>query len=161
MKKIAFNKYYVLSCILLAIFLLSCKKIKQFPDIPYIEFVSFTKLNNVSPQKGILCVYFTDGDGDIGFKSNENDTAYNFFIDYYEKQEGIFVKVHLDVTHNARIPILNSSGHKKPLEGNIEIEIEYNNYTSPYDTIQFECWLIDRAGNKSNHIFTPPIIVEK
>ncbi|NLE62921.1 MAG: hypothetical protein GX612_03675 [Bacteroidales bacterium] len=161
MKTTALSKHILLSCIGIMLLSTACRKIKTFPDTPYIEFVSFTKTQLQVPQKGILCIYFTDGDGDIGLKPDENDTSYNFFIDYYEKQNGNFIKIDLEGSHNARIPILNSSDYEKPLEGHIEIEIEYNNYISPFDTIQFECWLVDRAGNTSNHIFTTPIIVEK
>ncbi|MDD3281597.1 MAG: hypothetical protein PHC83_08520 [Bacteroidales bacterium] len=141
----------------------ACKPITEFPIIPYIEFVSFTKIYNGTSKddKGILTIYFTDGDGNIGFKENENDSSYNFFIDYYEKQEGQFVKIDLPATLNVRLPIINTSKEPQALTGNIEIEVFFNNPLSTYDTIKLECWLLDRDCNESNHIFTPEIIVIK
>lgn len=149
-----------LTCIML---MSSCKKINEFPLIPHIEFVSFTKIYNGTNKddKGILAIYFTDGDGNIGFRPNEKDSSYNFFIDYYEKQEGKFVKIDLPSTLNVRLPIINTSKEPQPLAGNIELEVYFNNPLSTYDTIQLECWLFDRDSNESNHIFTPEIIVNK
>ena len=97
------SKHNVRICILITACLLvfyGCKPIIEFPIIPYIEFVSFTKIykGTSKDDKGILTIYFTDGDGNIGFKENENDSSYNFFIDYYEKQEGQFVKIDLPAT---------------------------------------------------------------
>ncbi len=159
-------KHNVRICILITACLLvfyGCKPIIEFPIIPYIEFVSFTKIYNGTSKddKGILTIYFTDGDGNIGFKENENDSSYNFFIDYYEKQEGRFVKIDLPATLNVRLPIINTSKEPQSLAGNIEIEVFFNNPLSSYDTIKLECWLFDRDSNESNHIFTPEIIVNK
>ncbi len=141
----------------------SCRDIKTFPIIPYIEFDSFTKINNGTNKdnKGILSIYFTDGDGNIGLEEDENDTSYNFFMNYFEKQNGSWVKVDFPSSANFRLPILNTSDEEQSLEGTIELEIFFNNPLSIYDTIQFECWLFDRDGNQSNHVFTSPIIVRK
>ncbi|MFC2100876.1 hypothetical protein ACFLRZ_03500 [Bacteroidota bacterium] len=149
----------------------SCIKKDEFPIIPYIEFDSFTKINNTMgyDDKGILAITFTDGDGDVGLHPNETsppyDTSniyyYNFFITYYEMQNGELIEVELPFTNNARIPILNTSDKEKPLKGKIEIELFFNNYTSPFDTIRFDAFIVDRALNHSNTISTFDIIVVK
>ncbi|HOF16550.1 MAG TPA: hypothetical protein PLF32_06740 [Bacteroidales bacterium] len=150
------------SCIL-TILLCACKPPKTFPIIPYIEFRSFTKIDNGTGKddKGILAIYFTDGDGNIGLKENEKDTSYNFFMNYFECQEGVWTETDFSTNFNFRLPIINTSDKEQALEGIIELEIFFNNPRSAYDTIRFECWLFDRDSNESNHIFTPPIIVNK
>lgn len=161
MKTKKYNKI-LLACIL-CLLLVSCREIKKFPLEPYIEYKNFTKIDNGTntDNKGILAIYFTDGDGNIGLEENENDTSYNFFMNYFEKQNGTWVKVDFSSSANFRLPIINTSDEEQALEGIIELEIFYNNPLSQYDTIQFECWLFDRANNESNHIFTSPIIVNK
>ena len=151
--------------------LLSCTKKEQYPIIPHIEFDSFTKIeNNLGhDDKGILAISFTDGDGNIGLDQNDTqppfDTTsiyyYNFFITYYEKQNGKFVEVELPFTNNSRIPVLNQSGKDTPLKGVIQIELFINNYFSTYDTIRFRASIVDRDLNQSNTITTPDIIINK
>ena len=162
-KTVKYTILMIVTCIILLVIPSACREIKEFSPIPYIEFVSLTKIDNGTDkdEKGILKIYFTDGDGNIGLENNENDSSFNFFIDYYEKQNGSFVKVDLLSTFNARIPMLNNSDEDKALEGTIEIETYIVNYISTYDTVQLECWLIDRDSNESNHIFTPAFKINK
>jgi hypothetical protein len=137
----------------------------QYSDIPEIKFISFEEINQT---EGILVFYFQDGEGDIGLNDTDLyppfDTAsiyyYNFFCDYYEKQNGIFVKIDSVETpqgikplnFNGRIPRLS----QLPLEsinGEIYYTISpsYYNPLSPYnDTIQLQFYIVDRKLNKSN-----------
>lgn len=170
-KTLGFTILPVLFAISFLFLLQNCRKPEEFPSIPYLEFVSFAKITtpNGIDDKGILTLFFTDGDGDMGL--SESDTLspynadsefhYNFFIDYFEKQNGTFVKVDLPFSLNSRIPILNTTDNSRPLKGNIEIELFINNILSPYDTIRFECKICDRALNISNQIVTPEIIIKK
>jgi len=142
----------------------SCRKFEEYPIIPYIEFVSFAKIYNDTLyvyDKAYLTISFTDGDGDIGLE--QSDTLppydYNFFISYFEKQNGEFVELILDPPLNARIPILTPSGTNKSIKGEIEDEI-FLNYTSQYDTIRIEVYILDRALHKSNVIQTPEIYIK-
>ena len=50
--------------------LFSCKKEKDYPVIPAIEYKEF--LYNSSSQDGDFVFKFTDGDGDIGLKQSDN-----------------------------------------------------------------------------------------
>jgi hypothetical protein len=164
--------YRFLPITILSAFLLNgCTKEEVFPPEPAISFISFTKKANVTPidDKGILKIFFTDGDGDLGL--DEGDTIapfdknsvfyYNFFIKYFEKQHGTFVPVNLPVTFNSRIPRLESKGNSKSVKGEIELEVYINNPFSAFDTIQFEASIADRSLNISNVITTPEIIVKK
>ncbi len=157
------HKYIIYLCCILTSLFYTCKRPKTFSKIPYIEFSSFTKIDNGTKKdnKGILAIYFTDGDGNIGLKEDEDKVPYNFYINYFELQEGSWTEVDFATDFNFRLPIINTSEVEQALEGIIELEIFFNNPRSLYDTIRFECWLFDRDSNESNHIFTPFIIVNK
>lgn len=168
-KIIKINNIIILTMIIL---LYSCDKKDEYPITPYIEFDSFTKINNDLPYdtKGIMKFTFTDGDGDLGLGDEHNfppfDTSsiyhYNCFMDYYEKQEGEFIKVDPLMPFYYRIPVVNTSENPKPIKGVIEIEMAgFYDPGSIYDTIYFEMFIVDRALNKSNIIRTPEIIVNK
>jgi hypothetical protein len=149
----------------------ACQKEKVFPVEPHIEFVSFTKIQNSYgyDDKGILKLSFTDGDGDIGLSDADTDPPFdtssiyyhNFFIAYFEKQHGVFKEVELPLSNNSRIPIINPDGGKKSMQGDIEIELFINNYFSSFDTIRFECYIVDRALHHSNTVSTGDIIIKK
>lgn len=142
----------------------SCQKTEKYPDIPQIEFVGITKIinpNNIV-EKVVLKISFTDGDGDIGL--TQNDTLppydYNFFIKYFEKQNGEFVEIIFEhFSFNARIPILTPEGRNKSIKGEIQDTIIINTM-SVYDTIRFETYIVDRALHESNVITTPDVITK-
>lgn len=161
--------FFLFGSFLLVIF--GCKKIEEYPIEPKITFHSFEKIGNGTAidNYGLLTIDFTDGDGDVGLNETDIyapfDSAsiyyYNFFIDFYEKQHGVFVKPQLYETFNARIPILNTSNDAQTLKGTIAIQVPFNNITSPFDTIRFDCQICDRALHLSNIISSPEIIVKK
>lgn len=160
--------YFIVFIFLLGI--CSCKRDCHFSEIPNLEFSKFEKISNSTgiDNQGYLKLNFTDGDGDIGLKSSDtlypygynDDYYYNFFIDYYEKQNGVYVKIDLPLTNNSRLPVL-SDNSPECLSGEISIKLSYNNILSQYDTICFKCYIVDRALNKSNIVTTPDIIVSK
>jgi len=149
----------------------SCTKEEDFPEIPHIEFLDFNKIQNSGTidEKGILKIYFTDGDNDMGLADWDtlppfdkgSKYYYNFFISYFEKQHGEFVEVIPSVTFNSRIPVLESTSSNGALKGEIEIELFINNPFSVYDTIRFEAYIADRALHESNIISTPEIVLKK
>ncbi|HNW96880.1 MAG TPA: hypothetical protein PKK00_00550 [Bacteroidales bacterium] len=151
--------------------LFSCKEKVEYPIIPYIEYVNFLKIDNLQnfDDKGILKFSFTDGDGDIGLAPSDtlypyntgSQWYYNLFITYYEKQKGTYVAVELPMTNNSRIPVVTPHGVNKSIKGDVEIELNINNYNSPYDTICFDVQIADRSLNLSNTIRTPDIIIKK
>ncbi len=149
----------------------SCKKLDEYPKEPQITFKNFYKIPSgaAADNYGIIEVDFTDGDGDVGLSEtniyppfdSSSVYYYNFFIDYFEKQRGTWVKPVLYETFNARIPVLNTSNGDQPLKGTISIQVPINNFTSTYDTIRFDCRICDRALNMSNTVTTPEIIIKK
>ena len=103
---------------------------------------------------------FTDGDGDIGTK---DENVFNIFLidKRTEKLQDQFIA-----------PYVPAAGAANGISGEIDILV----YTTccffpdnippcespeqnPTDTIQYELYIIDRAGHESNRILTEPIII--
>jgi hypothetical protein len=167
-------KKYIYFLFLCAIFLLfSCKKKEPFSEIPAISFVSFSKINDGSgsDNQGKLTIAFQDGDGDLGLDEGDInppfDTSsvyyYNFFVDYYKKQNGEFVLLStMSDSRHARFPRL-SDDVPESIEGELSVTLYINTYdfSTVYDTLKLECFIVDRALNHSNVITTPEIVVKK
>lgn len=173
------SKVFAKSFILLGMLNYSCQKENPFPDTPFIRFEAFEQLKDASGKDsiGVLKLYFTDGDGDMGLAPSDTLAPfnpgslyyYNFFISYYEKQNGVWQKITLPppfpgadtLSNNSRIPYLTPTGQNKTLEGFIDMELFTNNPFSPYDTIKYDVSICDRALNRSNQITTGEIILTK
>ncbi|MCR4879067.1 MAG: hypothetical protein K5901_07105 [Bacteroidales bacterium] len=147
-----------------------CRRESKYSEVPHIEFVSLEKVDNGTghDSQAELTVYFQDGDGDIGLDESDKNPVfavdspyyYNFFIDFYEKQQGEWVKIDLPTPLHSRVPHL-SDNVPESIEGKLTIVTYINNPFSPYDTVRLTCWLVDRALHHSDTITTPEIIVKK
>lgn len=168
--KLLKTKYHTF-IIILAVLFSACTQKEEFPVEPSIEYMSFLKIYNPSQElfdRGVLKISFKDGDGDIGLYDDETEEPYdyNFIITYYELQNGEEVEVVPSwynpatdsveyFNFNARIPILTPSGANKSIKGEIEDTLFIYNYSSPFDTIRFEAYILDRALHQSNTVGTP------
>jgi hypothetical protein len=173
------SKIHYLGLLSLCLALFSCRKTQNFDSVPFIEYRNFEQLKSVSGKDsiGIMHLYFRDGDGDFGLAPSDtfapfnrgSEFYYNFFITYYEKQNGTWVKVSPatplpgadTVSNNSRIPLLTPDGRIKTLEGDIYMELFTNNPFSIWDTIKYEVSVSDRALQRSNQLSTPEIILSK
>jgi hypothetical protein len=155
----------------LTLALSSCVKHEVYPIEPIIEFKDFIKIADGTgiDNKAYLIINFTDGDGDVGLKTDDTlppynangDYYYNFLINYFELQNDSFVQVELPATFNARIPNVEDELANRGIKGEIQIELFFNNYNSTSDSVKFSAQIIDRALHKSNIVFTPSIYVDK
>ncbi|MCX6276520.1 MAG: hypothetical protein NT004_00305 [Bacteroidetes bacterium] len=174
---ISFRYWYVRSWIFSSIVLIcwmtllpSCMKKEKFPDVPQIAFENFTLEfdSNIYAQRGYLTISFKDGDGDIGLHPDQKDPPfdtggiyyYNYIIDYFEMQNGQFVKIELDPSYNARIPHLTANDESRAIKG-IIVDTLPLNPVPVFDTIKLKFFIYDRALNKSNVDSTPPIILRR
>lgn len=153
--------------------LMSCREKEEYPPQPRIEFLSFTKFEHPSGYDtlGVLLISYTDGDGDLGIPGWDT-TAYNFFVSYFvmkngELQPGTFFNTQtgqFDTIHfNNRFGPLAPDDYTGWIKGEIEDTIKplYDpRSTKEFDTIQFKVYLRDQAGNQSNTVETPLIIVK-
>jgi len=158
-----FESLKIVVLLLFSALFVSCLQPPKYPVEPYVKFVSFEKIDDGSGKdnEGILTIFYTDGDGDLG-NLGAKDSTTNYFIIYQEKQNGVYViPEELIDAFNASLPRFLSSDKKQAIDGTIERRLNFNNQFSTFDTIRFECWLVDRAKHESNHIFTQEIIVKK
>ena len=161
MKQIlAFNLFFFL------IFLSGCVTKPDFSNIPYLEFTGMDK--NIMTQGDFnsdsIFIYlkFTDGDGDLGFEST--DSLPNLFV----------IDSRTDnIAESIKIPKLPDTGTGNGVSGEIELKLYttcclFENNIPPcsvidnilYDTLYYKIYLIDRAGNSSDTVYTDPIILE-
>jgi hypothetical protein len=163
--------------------LVSCRKFEEYPPQPYIEFRDFTLLMNQQTgitDKGVLRVFYRDGDGDLGLEQGDTlppfesggDYYYNLIINYFEIQKGQRTLVPLvtwnnttqqydTLSLNARMPLLLPRNQRKSIQGIIDYELFVYNPLSTYDTIQFSVQIIDRSLQMSNEVITPLIVLVK
>ena len=172
----SFSKILLILLIPVLFVFQACLEKVEFPIEPMISFNGFAKIVDTTgiDNRGILEIHYQDGDGDIGLK--DSDTLppydYNMIICYFEKIDGRFEEVFLTyynkdtqkmdtINMNVRIPMLTPSGKNKAIKGIIQDTLYINNYASPYDTIRFEVYILDRALHESNRVTTPEIWIKK
>jgi hypothetical protein len=156
------TRIYIIIIIFLFLLTTGCPEIQTLPDIPRIEFESFTlseKTDDLGNEilLGELVFLFEDGDGDIGLPETDSVTIgdsskYNLFLTMFKKIDGQYIEVGEDELGTPlfyRIPYVEPrEGQNKTLQGNIKIDFEY--LTIEYDTIKYDFFIYDRARNKSN-----------
>ncbi len=162
------NIFRIVSAMLIIMVATACQEKVEYPVEPYLEFQDFAFLMNSDSvvEKGLLTLYFTDGDGDIGLEDDVDTLPpydLNLFIDYFEYRDGIwqhFVNENTGdtVQFHGRIPIITPSGVNKNISGTIEDTLDLNIY-SDCDTFRYEVRIRDRALNESNIVVTPAFVM--
>jgi hypothetical protein len=154
-------KFRILFCIL-TVTNWSCLKAPDYPIEPVINFISLSKDVVKQSQFNLDSTYitfgFTDGDGDLG----DRDSVNIFLTDQRIKTNPIVYK----------IPLLAQNSGAKGISGEIKLRVYsecciypngetpcFPSTTYPTDTLVYSLYIKDRAGHKSNIIYTPPIIL--
>ena len=144
--------------------IIACTKPPDYSDTPEIAFISLSKdeliAGNNLTESLTLTISFTDGDGDIGI---DDGTPSVFFKDLRDGSEFI--------TFFA--PVIPEQGVGNGISGEMYIKVsttccihpdpnqtdgctgDFSDY--PIDSLVYEVYIKDRAGNKSNIIETNPI----
>jgi hypothetical protein len=149
----------------------ACSKLEMLPAEPKIEYEKFTvyDTNDILGNEvrgGLLKFYFEDGDGDLGLYSQaqageEDYDSINLFLTMYRINNG---KESPAVVGDPfyptgfRIPYMERVGRNKILKGHISVEFMYLFYNQE-DSIKYEFFIKDRAGNVSNSVSTPVISI--
>lgn len=161
-------KRYVLAiCSLILVFNNACIETEPVSSIPEVAFKSIelayvvdTSLGNQYLKGAILLFEFVDGDADFGVdKETAEDTTlpdtsrYNLFLHPFYKLEGVYYSVEQDtnnpppyysIFYNQK---LDRVGQNKTVKGTITLTI----IDLPlYDTLRYDFYISDRAGNNSN-----------
>jgi len=151
----------------------SCVEKQVYPDIPSLEFKTFIKMTHPAgyDSVGIIVLTYTDGDGDLGLDKKDT-TSYNFFVTYYKMNNGVLspgtifnpvTQTYDTIFFNNRFYDLAPPDYIGWIKGEIEDTIRplYDPRSSKSrDTIMFQIYMTDRAGNKSNIVETPIIVVQ-
>jgi hypothetical protein len=146
---------FVISTFLTSFLLFSsCQKPSNASPIPIISFNSF---QSTGANSGILRINFTDGDGDIGYPSQDPSAQPDLWVTflYYDYASQKFISTDVNFMYN--VPYLTPSGKDKSVSGIIETAMSpyYDKlYFSTLDSLhlEFQIYLLDRAGHKSNVI---------
>lgn len=156
-----------------ATLLSGCFTVPEFPDSPEIEFEGIQSILRVDELTGgykdsvIISVKFHDGDGDLGYEQWEIDSlariggGHNFLVKQFRRVNGSYVPYE-------PLELLSGYFHRLsgdkpgPIEGKIRyrgIQVYHSFYPYAKDTVKFEVYIRDRAGNKSNTIMTDSVIL--
>ncbi|MFL5754572.1 MAG: hypothetical protein ACJ76F_14260 [Bacteroidia bacterium] len=160
-----------------------CLKKESYPNEPVIEFKSFQAYDSYN---ALLVYKFTDGDGDIGLKADENLTLtgadstyyYNLYIQVLHKDNtGQFVYSLIPYTQTIqtdsglvtltkidsglirqRIQYVENTNKNKALKGEIYVDLKngYRQSTS-HKTLKYRFYMYDRSKNKSNVVESPEL----
>lgn len=160
---------YVFVIMIAAAAFFSCRKIQTLPPEPYVEFTSFkvfdtTDILGNKTLGGRLKFYFEDGDGDLGLDpptDEFNNDTINLFFTLYRKTDGEFIQAGENdplKPSGYRIPYMERLGQNKILKGTISVTFMYLFY-SKEDTIKYNFYIKDRAGNISNTASTTEIVL--
>jgi len=160
MKIFFHGKYYKLiaAAVFTAIIVvLSCEPLEKVSEIPAISFKSFdlfeidTFSNRI--KVGELKFDFIDGNADLGIDPNdfsENDTVNLFLIPWEKVGDDYFLLPVDTLKYQIRYDEkLSRVGQNKTIKGELKLMIYYF-ITPPYDTLRYDFYITDRAGNNSN-----------
>ena len=137
--------------ILISLLLFSCKKDETLSVAPTIEFKSISPSTAQEYIDKInITISYTDEDGDLGENSPDID---NLFVE--DSRNGI--------VYHYRIPQLAPNENEISIEGNFNIKINGSGITnsSTSQQVNYDIYVKDRAGNKSNTITTSSIIIQQ
>ncbi len=178
-------KEYTVALVVLATTLSSCLKKEIYPNEPQITYKSF---NAQSIDKALLVFSFTDGDGDIGLKPNENLNVsgsdsiyyYNLYIKtYYKNYQGIFKDTAIYYTQTITLPngttstitkldtglirqriqFVSNNNKDKSLKGEIYVDLNGYRQSVKHKVIKYKFYMYDRSRNKSNVVESPELVV--
>lgn len=163
------NVFVILIILFIAIY--SCKKPESYSEIPEITFKEVRIKDTIDAldntiRRVSLVFYVIDGDGDVGLDSSETYPPYdstsvyyhNLFITEFEKKNGVFEPIDLEIPLYFRIPYVVQEGKNKTLKADIIIDLDYLK-PPVYDTIKYDFYIFDRAFHKSNTASSSDIIL--
>lgn len=133
-------------------FISSCKKEEiSIQKTPSIQFKSINSMEFVSFNDSVIIeISYKDDDGDIGY---ENADLHSIFVKDNRLSE----------FDSYYCPPLAPSNSNVPIKGNLRIKLPplFLLGNSPIETTFFEIFVVDRANNKSNIVFSPEVSIKK
>ncbi len=129
----------------------SCITPQEFPPEPFLKNAQVSDtLIEAGVDSLVISFEFQDGDGDLGNK--KNDTLFNIFL--IDNRTGF--------EYPYQMPVLGN--RDQAITGTVWVTIDpFNINCRPFndgrDTLRYQIYVVDRAENKSNIIFTPEVIL--
>ncbi len=138
--------------VFILLLIVGCERDKDFPDTPVLTIREFTKTSDAT---AVWRLGFTDGDGDVGVRENSLDTS-NFIVSIFSIKNGQDSALS---ALNYRVPIVENIRTIKGIEGEIRFDIDGLDFIKAVniDSIYYQGYLQDRAGNNSNIVLSPRI----
>ncbi len=153
---------YLLIIIAGAFITYACVKKTTYPTSPTIDYRDFIPYEGDSAD---LKISFTDGDGDIGV--SENDSTRTFWYTYYyldtlqNKYVGYYRPLFNDTLRLGYIIKAPADSYKgKPISGEISVRLQQFRHIKKVKNVKYVFYLFDEAGNKSNVVTSPEIVVQ-
>ena len=130
----------------------SCLNPPEYDVVPQITLMNTSPLE-LNQQSDSLTIQFsfTDGDGDLGLKTTESGSNVCLFDS----------RLANNFCYEYRIPYIEPRGNVKAISGDVSIVVPSITCIPGHltDTLQYRIQITDRAGNLSNSITTPKIIL--
>lgn len=144
------------------VLVISCNKLETVSPVPHIEYVAVESSISVDGldaknRKIVLHFSLTDGDGNFGLTDQDTSILKNCFIQTYFYENAVWSK---SLFVDYRIPYLGTSSQQPVVikaEAIVTLEYPIKNYLA--DSVYYELWVTDRAGNQSNTIQTPHFLL--
>lgn len=162
MKKSVLNYVCIGAFICVGVF--ACVKKTTYSTTPEISYNSFIPFVGDSAD---IDINFKDGDGDIGVSSS--DSTRTMWINYYYKDTvtqkyvafcyGCTSTNHDSLKTSYVIRAPKDSYLGKPISGEIIVRLQQFRHSRKIKNVKYVVYLYDKAGNKSNVIETPELIV--
>lgn len=153
---------YLLLAILGTAFLWACVKKTSYPTTPVIEYKDFFPFVGDSAD---IQIKFTDGDGDIGV--SQSDSTRTLWVTYYYKDTitnkyvGYYRPLFNDTLRTGYIIKAPNDSYKgKPISGEVSVRLQQFRHSKKIKNVKYVVYLFDNAGNKSNVITSPELVVE-
>ena len=152
---------FLIALITISLLDFGCTKPPDYPDEPQIEFLSWNRTIVEQETDSLwLNISFTDGDGDIGDAEDTNE-PFVFFTD---------TRTNLGGFQDVTLPLVPQQGAGNGINGEISVKVIgvcCLNISTPcipssemqFDTVVYEVYITDQAGNQSNVITTDPVLI--
>ena len=177
----------ILLFVVTAMLFASCTKEEKFSEIPSVAFDGFIKYADAAGKDTAVDFLFTlrDGDGDIGFRENEFDNScgadnFNLYLAYEEKigasyrPKKLWLQVvevttacdtlvyfdSVQVKFNQRMQSIEPAGNTKSIEAEVRYRMDLASALVLLSTTgRFEFYIRDRAGNKSDKVYSSDLVL--
>lgn len=140
----------LLICLAALFLTTACKKDDPgISNVPEISLLSVSPTSVVEFQDSIVfSISYRDGDGDLG--ENDPDVENCFILD-----------PRINVSYGFRIQQLSPDNSNIAIQGNLDIILPNTGITdgSSSQKVNFDIYVVDRAGNLSNVVTSPEITI--